>query len=162
MYVNITVYIVIGNYKMKVSVESCLKKVDNRFKLVLLASKRAKDIDRGARPAVARDDDKSTVIAMREISEEAISLDSLESITKSNIVNRNNEMLIEEEEELFDAEDMADSEDDISEEIDDSDDTCEEDSNSDMDDNIDEDEYDNEIEECHDVESSEQIKNNLD
>lgn len=108
---------------MRVTVESCLKKIDNRFKLVLLASKRAKDIDRGARPAVAREDDKSTIIAMREISEEAISLESLENITKSNIVNRNNEMLIEEEEEFFDAKDMDDSEEDRSEELDNLDDT---------------------------------------
>ena len=111
---------------MKVTVESCLKKVDNRFKLVLLAAKRAKDLDRGARPAVAREDDKSTIIAMREISEEAISLESLENITKSNIVNRNNEMLIEEEEEFFDAEDMDDSEEDRSNGIDDMDDSDEE------------------------------------
>ncbi len=102
---------------MKVTVESCLKKVDNRFKLVLLAAKRAKDLDRGARPTVAREDDKSTIIAMREISEEAISLESLENITRSNIVNRNNEMQIEEEEELYDAEtinaDNVDEDDDI-------------------------------------------------
>ena len=97
---------------MKVTVESCLAKVDNRFKLVLMAAKRAKDLDRGARPAVAREDDKSTIVAMREISEEAISLDSLENITRSNIVNRNNEMQVDEEEEFFDTEANDDDNDD--------------------------------------------------
>ena len=101
---------------MKVTVESCLKRIDNRFKLVLMASKRAKDLDRGARAAVARDDDKPTIIAMKEIAEEAISLDSLENITRSNIVNRNNEMQIEEE---FDETNTLDGNDDIGDDIDD-------------------------------------------
>ena len=97
---------------MKVTVESCLEKVDNRFKLVLMAAKRAKDLDRGAKPAVARDDDKSTIVAMREISEEAISLENLEHMTRSNIVNRNNEMQIDDEDEFIDNESLENSEDD--------------------------------------------------
>ena len=114
---------------MRVTVESCLKKVDNRFKLVLMAAKRAKDLDRGAKPAVAREDDKSTIVAMREISEEAISLASLEEITRSNIVNRNNEMQIDDEEEFednntevndtddeFDNNDISDEDDELTEE----------------------------------------------
>ncbi len=97
---------------MKVTVESCLEKVDNRFKLVLMAAKRAKDLDRGARPAVARDDDKSTIVAMREISEEAISLENLEYMTRNNIVNRNNEMQIDDEDEFMDNESLENNEDD--------------------------------------------------
>lgn len=129
---------------MKVTVESCLKKVDNRFKLVLMAAKRAKDLDRGAKPAVAREDDKSTIVAMREISEEAISLESLENITKSNIVNRNNEMQIDDEEEFYDNETDGDTEDtfddnDVSE---DDDEITEDDSDS-----IDEDETEDNEEE---------------
>ena len=104
---------------MKVTVESCLEKVNNRFKLVLMAAKRAKDLDRGARAAVSRDDDKSTIVAMREISEEAISLENLENITKSNIVNRNNEMLVDDEEDFVDnsREEDIDDDDDIEDEI---------------------------------------------
>lgn len=101
---------------MEVTVESCLKRVDNRFKLVLLAAKRAKDLDRGARAAVARDNDKSTIVAMREISEDAISLETLENITRSNIVNGNNEMLIDEEEDFLDNEEIEESEDEINDE----------------------------------------------
>lgn len=119
---------------MRVTVESCLKKVDNRFKLVLLAAKRAKDLDRGAKPAVAKEDDKTTIIAMREIAEEAISLESLENITKSNIVNRNNEMLIEEEEEFYDA--NADEDDYIDDEDDDINEEDEEDMDEEYDDNM--------------------------
>ena len=119
---------------MRVTVESCLKKVDNRFKLVLLAAKRAKDLDRGAKPAVAKEDDKTTIIAMREIAEEAISLESLENITKSNIVNRNNEMLIEEEEEFYDA--NADEDDYMDDEDDDINEEDEEDMDEEYDDNM--------------------------
>ena len=110
---------------MKVTVESCLKKIDNRFKLVLMASKRAKDLERGARATVARDDDKSTIIAMREIAEEAISLDSLENITRSNIVNRNNEMQIEEEDFYNNDEVIDDSDDDMEDDVDADDDSIE-------------------------------------
>ena len=134
---------------MKVTVESCLKKVDNRFKLVLMAAKRAKDLDRGARPAVAREDDKSTIIAMREISEEAISLESLEYITKSNIINRNDEMQIDDEEEFEDNDTEVNDTDD---ELDNNDISDEDDEIIEEDSDIaDEDEYIDEIDNKEDI-----------
>ena len=51
----------------RVTVEDCLEKVENRFKLVLLASKRARQLGQGAESFVPRDKDKDTVIALREI-----------------------------------------------------------------------------------------------
>jgi DNA-directed RNA polymerase subunit omega len=66
----------------RVTVEDCIKLVDNRFTLVLMASKRAKDLSRGAQPAVPRDNDKPTIIAVREIAEDAISLEGLKTIAK--------------------------------------------------------------------------------
>lgn len=51
----------------RVTVEDCLSNVDNRFQLVLVASKRARDISLGAEPFVARENDKPTVLALREI-----------------------------------------------------------------------------------------------
>jgi DNA-directed RNA polymerase subunit omega len=54
----------------RVTVEDCLEKVNNRFELVLLASKRARDIAvRGVQPLVEWENDKPTVIALREIAE---------------------------------------------------------------------------------------------
>ncbi len=53
----------------RVTVEDCLEKVDNRFQLVLLAAKRARRIERGAEPKVEPENDKPTVIALREIAE---------------------------------------------------------------------------------------------
>lgn len=51
----------------RVTVEDCLEKVENRFKLVLLASQRARQLNQGAETFVPRDKDKETVIALREI-----------------------------------------------------------------------------------------------
>lgn len=51
----------------RVTVEDCLPAVDNRFDLVLVASRRARQIAQGAVPLVAAEDDKPTVIALREI-----------------------------------------------------------------------------------------------
>ena len=51
----------------RVTVEDCLDKVDNRFQLILVASKRARQIAQGAEPRVDAMGDKPTVIALREI-----------------------------------------------------------------------------------------------
>jgi len=53
----------------RLTVEDCLKQVDNRFNLVLVASKRARQLALGAKPLVDPHDDKPTVIALREIAE---------------------------------------------------------------------------------------------
>ncbi|MEF3194013.1 MAG: DNA-directed RNA polymerase subunit omega [Halothiobacillaceae bacterium] len=53
----------------RVTVEDCLKDVDNRFQLVLMAAKRARQIEAGAQPLVDPERDKPTVIALREIAE---------------------------------------------------------------------------------------------
>ena len=54
----------------RVTVEDCLKYVENRFKLVLLAAKRAHQLEMGtASPLVSVDNDKPTVLALREIAD---------------------------------------------------------------------------------------------
>ena len=53
----------------RVTVEDCLTKENNRFRLVLAASKRARQISNGHQPMVAEEHDKPTVIALREIEE---------------------------------------------------------------------------------------------
>ena len=57
----------------RVTVEDCLDKVDNRFQLVLVATKRARQLSRGAQPFVEWENDKPTVVALREISEGHVS-----------------------------------------------------------------------------------------
>ena len=53
----------------RITVEDCLDNVENRFELVLVATKRARQIALGAEPMVTYDKDKPTVIALREIAE---------------------------------------------------------------------------------------------
>ena len=54
----------------RVTVEDCLENVENRFELVMVAAKRARQIAiRGAQPKVEWENDKPTVVALREISE---------------------------------------------------------------------------------------------
>jgi DNA-directed RNA polymerase subunit omega len=53
----------------RVTVEDCLKKVKNHFELVILASKRARQLAKGGMAMVDPENDKPTVIALREIAE---------------------------------------------------------------------------------------------
>jgi DNA-directed RNA polymerase subunit omega len=53
----------------RITVEDCLENVDNRFELVLTATKRARQISNGADTLVDENNDKPTVIALREIAE---------------------------------------------------------------------------------------------
>lgn len=54
----------------RVTVEDCLENVDNRFELVMLASKRARQLATGGKePKVAWENDKPTVVALREIAD---------------------------------------------------------------------------------------------
>lgn len=75
----------------RVTVEDCIEKVKNRFELILMASKRAKDLERGAQPSLPRDNDKSTIIALREIAEETISLEGLNKLAKRSLVEHDDE-----------------------------------------------------------------------
>ena len=62
----------------RITVEDCLEHVDNRFQLVLVAAKRARQLGFGADPLVPEDRDKPTVIALREIAEGLVTPDILE------------------------------------------------------------------------------------
>jgi len=62
----------------RVTVEDCIEKVTNRFELVLLAAHRARQIAQGASLTVDRDNDKNSVVALREIAENTIRVADLE------------------------------------------------------------------------------------
>ena len=61
----------------RVTVEDCIEKVDNRFELVMLASKRARTISGGGAITVDRDNDKNAVVSLREIADETIATHDL-------------------------------------------------------------------------------------
>ncbi len=61
----------------RITVEDCLGKVDNRFQLVLVASRRARQLSMGLEPSVPWENDKPTVVALREIAENKVNPASL-------------------------------------------------------------------------------------
>ncbi len=84
----------------RITVEDCLKKIDNQYDLVLLAKERTSQLNSGAEMLVEKDNDKNTVVALREIGEGKLSIDEL----KKNAVlrlrkepNESDEEVIEEE-----------------------------------------------------------------
>ena len=66
----------------RLTVEDCLENVDNRYDLVLLASKRARQIALGAEPMVPADNDKPTVIALREIAKNLVNDENIDKINR--------------------------------------------------------------------------------
>ncbi len=64
----------------RITVEDCLENVENRFELVMLATRRARQMRRfGVEPLVPEENDKPTVIALREIAEGLISNEMLDA-----------------------------------------------------------------------------------
>ena len=61
----------------RVTVEDCIEKVENRFELIIAASQRAREISNGVQIEVDKDNDKNTVISLREIGDGAITYDDL-------------------------------------------------------------------------------------
>lgn len=59
----------------RVTVEDCLDQVENRFELVILSAKRARQIANGAEPTLDWDNDKATVVALRELAANTINAD---------------------------------------------------------------------------------------
>ncbi|MCK5263533.1 MAG: DNA-directed RNA polymerase subunit omega [Gammaproteobacteria bacterium] len=71
----------------RLTVEDCLDHVDNRFELVLVATRRARQLAMGADPLLPVENDKPTVLALREIAENLITEDVLnEAVIKQDDV----------------------------------------------------------------------------
>ena len=70
----------------RVTVEDCLANVDNRFQLVLVATKRARQISLGATPFIDEENDKPTVLALREIAEGHVTRDILDDTIEEEIL----------------------------------------------------------------------------
>ena len=63
----------------RITVEDCLEHVDNRFNLVLLATKRARQLANGVEPLIPWENDKPTVVALREIAAGLITVDTVDN-----------------------------------------------------------------------------------
>ena len=62
----------------RITVEDCLSKIDNQYDLVLLAKERAAQLNAGNKPLVTGNNDKNTVISLREIGDGKISIKTIE------------------------------------------------------------------------------------
>ena len=101
----------------RVTVEDCVKKIPNRFDLVIAAAQRAREISNGIAIEVDRDNDKNPVVSLREIASEAVDAESLQerfirSMQKNLIKEENNiedEASLEEEFAAYLNDDKADS-----------------------------------------------------
>jgi len=71
----------------RLTVEDCLENVDNRYDLVILAARRARNIAFGADPLVKENRDKPTVLALREIAEGLVTPSNIDEIGKINTVD---------------------------------------------------------------------------
>ena len=62
----------------RVTVEDCIKKIPNRFDLVVAAAQRSREISNGVAIEIDRDNDKNPVVSLREIASEAVDAESLQ------------------------------------------------------------------------------------
>jgi len=93
----------------RITVEDCLEKIDSQYDLVLLAKERTSQLNAGDKPVVPLNNDKNTVISLREIGEGKVSLKTLEdsAINKLRKIQENTsedleDLEVEEEEDDFD------------------------------------------------------------
>jgi len=92
----------------RVTVEDCLENVDNRFELVLVASKRARQLAMGKEPLVEAEKDKPTVIALREIAENLVNADILNEVPEVEEEILVEEDVVEEESSVLAGEESSD------------------------------------------------------
>ena len=85
----------------RITVEDCLEKIDSQYDLVLLARERTSQLNAGDPALVPQDNDKNTVIALREIGEGKISIKTLED-SAINRLRKQQEETTESEDELED------------------------------------------------------------
>ncbi len=87
----------------RITVEDCIDKFPSRFELVLVASNRARKLYSGENPTVEKDNDKNTVIALREIAQETITQDQL----KNDLIEEYQTTSISDDEDLIEQENQT-------------------------------------------------------
>jgi len=87
----------------RITVEDCLEKIDSQYDLVLLAKERTSQLNSGEQPLVPRDNDKNTVISLREIGDGKVTIKTLEDSAINRLRKHQDQT-----EELEDLEDVQD------------------------------------------------------
>ncbi len=90
----------------RITVEDCLEKINSQYDLVLLAKERTAQLNAGEQPLVETDNDKNTVISLREIGEGKVSIKTLEdsAVNKLRKLQDKNQELEDLEEEYYEDE----------------------------------------------------------
>ena len=83
----------------RVTVEDCVKIVESRFELILIATERARLLSKGAQPLLDRDRDKNPVVALREIAESLLDLEQTKETLVKGLQKYHEEVLTEPEDE---------------------------------------------------------------
>ena len=81
----------------RITVEDCMTKIDNQYDLVLLAKERTAQLNAGSQMLVPEDNDKKTIISLREIGEGKVSVDDLEKSAVLRLRKEPDESLQQEE-----------------------------------------------------------------
>ena len=82
----------------RVTVEDCIKVIDNRFELILVASERSKTLAKGVEPLLERDRDKNPVVALREIAGNCLDLEATKQDLVKGLQKVHEEVLVDPEE----------------------------------------------------------------
>ena len=90
----------------RITVEDCLEKVENQYDLVLLAKERTSQLNSGSEMLVEEDNDKRTVVALREIAEGKIDIDELKKSTVLRLRKEPDENLEEQDTEEISSDDF--------------------------------------------------------
>ncbi len=90
----------------RITVEDCLEKVENQYDLVLLAKERTSQLNSGSEMLVEEDNDKRTVVALREIAEGKVDVDELKKSTVLRLRKEPDESLEEQETEEISSDDF--------------------------------------------------------
>ena len=83
----------------RVTVEDCVKIIESRFELILIAAERSRILSKGAEPLLDRDRDKNPVVALREIAEKKLDLEQTKETLVKGLQKYHEEVLTEPEEE---------------------------------------------------------------
>tara|TARA_B100002051_G_scaffold103305_1_gene98765 strand:+ start:871 stop:1305 length:435 start_codon:yes stop_codon:yes gene_type:complete len=87
----------------RITVEDCIDKFPSRFELVLVASNRARKLHSGMNPTIEKDNDKNTVIALREIATETLTKDQL----KNDLIEEYQTATLTDDEDLIESEENS-------------------------------------------------------
>ena len=86
----------------RVTVEDCVKVVESRFELILIAAERSRILSKGAEPLLDRDRDKNPVVALREIAEKKLDLEQTKETLVKGLQKYHEEVLTENEDDQID------------------------------------------------------------